>query len=90
MQRRTAHPGSQAQAASQPRQARPTTGVQVSKQIWRVYTSQNDEVHSTLWTENGPQGPVSVIKIEPSPEAAAAQALRMQRRYDQTRQGMGV
>jgi hypothetical protein len=57
----------------------------MTTQSWTVYTAQGDEVIATRWTDQGPQTPVSVVKVCDSHEDAQARATEMQRGYDRLR-----
>lgn len=66
------------------------------KQVWTVYTVESDtpsawSVIATQWTELGPQRRVVKARLVDMTRAEAeAEATRMQRGYDETRQAMGA
>lgn len=60
----------------------------MSKQIWRVYTAQGNEVVSTLWTELGPHSLSAVVRIAASADEAAELAVQYQGEYDRTRRAV--
>ena len=56
-------------------------------QTWRVFTTEGNQVISTLWdTRRGPTDDRKVVARCEDPETARAEAERMQRTYDGVRE----